>query len=85
VSSQWQSDTAACVCTSIRLYRFFVIRPIGDINIAAAAGGDTVSDASQAPLLEGRPAPQAQTNQVPNVCISSCIHVIIIHFQDRTA
>jgi len=27
-----------------------------------------VLDASQAPLLEGRPAPHAETNQIANVC-----------------
>jgi len=42
-----------------------------------AAADAAVSDASQAPLLEGRPPPHAQTNQIPNVCLSLPVFVFL--------
>jgi len=42
----------------------------------AMAVRGAVLDASQAPLLEGRPVPHAQTNQLPNV--RSCSPLLFI-------
>ena len=61
----------------VTLIFVIIIRYINKFTIlccvAACAG---FLDASQAPLLEGRPAAHAQTNQIPNV--SSCLRTVVI-------